>query len=397
MRKRSVRDHDIDGATVLLRVDYNLPMRPGTTEILDDVRIRATIPTLAHLLERRCRVLVVAHLGRPGGRRVEDLSLAPVSARLSELIGVGVAQLPQWRGAAVMDAAAAMAPGSVAMLENIRFDPGEESNDPALAADLAAPADVYVSDAFGAAHRAHASTEGVARLMPALAGLLMERELTALGGALGAPERPFVAAVGGAKVSDKIAVLDRLSALADTLVIGGGMAATFIAAAGHGVGASAVERDRLGYARDLVSGPGSGRARVLVPTDVVVADAFSEGARAMTVGAGEIPDGWLVLDIGPETARAYSEAIAGARTVLWNGPMGVFEWGAFSRGTRAVAEAMARLDGTAATVTGGGSTSEALSRLGLTSRISHDSTGGGATLAFMEGRPLPGVEALMDA
>ena len=396
MPKRTIRDHEIDGSTVLLRVDYNLPMRPGTTEILDDARIRATIPTLEHLVGRRCRVLIVTHLGRPSGRRVEDLSLAPVSARLAELIGAEVTQLSGWRGRGVAEAAARMEPGSIAVLENIRFDPGEETNDPALAADLADLADVYVSDAFGAAHRAHASTEGVARLLPALAGLLMERELAALGGALGAPERPFAAVVGGAKVSDKIAVLDRLSALADTLMVGGGMAATFLAARGHSVGGSPVERDRLGYARDLMSGRGGG-GRVLVPTDVVAADGFSEDAAARTVGAGEVPDGWLVLDIGPETARAYRGAISGARTVLWNGPMGVFEWDAFSGGTRAVAEAMARLDGTATTVTGGGSTSEALARLGLTGRITHDSTGGGATLAFIEGRPLPGVQVLMDA
>ena len=396
MPKRTIRDHEIDGSTVLLRVDYNLPMRPGTTEILDDARIRATIPTLEHLVGRRCRVLIVTHLGRPSGRRVEDLSLAPVSARLAELIGAEVTQLPGWRGRGVAEAAARMEPGSIAVLENIRFDPGEETNHPALAADLADLADVYVSDAFGAAHRAHASTEGVARLLPALAGLLMERELAALGGALGAPERPFAAVVGGAKVSDKIAVLDRLSALADTLMVGGGMAATFLAAQGHSVGGSPVERDRLGYARDLMSGRGGG-GRILVPTDVVAADGFSEDAAARTVGAGEVPDGWLVLDIGPQTARAYRGAISGARTVLWNGPMGVFEWDAFSAGTRAVAEAMARLDGTATTVTGGGSTSEALARLGLTRTITHDSTGGGATLAFIEGRPLPGVQALMDA
>ena len=386
----------MDGSTVLLRVDYNLPMRPGTTEILDDARIRATIPTLEHLVGRRCRVLIVTHLGRPGGRRVEDLSLAPVSARLAELIGAEVTQLAGWRGRGVAEAAARMEPGSIAVLENIRFDPGEETNDPALAAALADLADVYVSDAFGAAHRAHASTEGVARLLPALAGLLMERELAALGGALGAPERPFAAVVGGAKVSDKIAVLDRLSALADTLMVGGGMAATFLAAQGHSVGGSPVERDRLGYARDLMSGRGGG-GRVLVPTDVVAADDFSEDAAARTVGAGEVPDGWLVLDIGPETARAYRGAISGARTVLWNGPMGVFEWDAFSGGTRAVAQAMAGLDGATTTVTGGGSTSEALARLGLTRTITHDSTGGGATLAFIEGRPLPGVQVLLDA
>ncbi|CAI8056855.1 Phosphoglycerate kinase [Geodia barretti] len=282
-----------------------------------------------------------------------------------------------------------MTPGSIAMLENIRFDPGEAANDPALAEDLAALADVFVNDAFGAAHRAHASTEGVAHHLPALAGLLMEKELVALGGALQTPERPFTAIVGGAKVSDKIAMLDRLVSLVDTLIIGGGMAATFLAAQGHRVGASILEEDRMEYARGLLS-------EVLAPTDVVVANAFSENAKTKLVSVDDIPDDWLVLDIGPRTADAYCRAVSASRTVLWNGPMGVFEWETFSGGTRKVAEAIADLHGTATTVTGGGSTSEAVSRLGLTSRISHDSTGGGATLAFIEGKVLPGVAALMD-
>ncbi len=394
--KRSIRNYEIDGKTVLLRVDYNLPMRPGTTEILDDRRILATVPTLAHLLERSCRVLIVTHLGRPDGRWVKGLALSPVSDRLSELLGVPVVQLPAYRGPEVAAVIEAMPLGSIAMLENIRFDPGEEANDPQLAEDLAGLADIFVNDAFGAAHRAHASTEGVARLLPAVAGLLMEKELSALGGALLTPERPFTAVVGGAKVSDKIAVLDRLSSLVDTLIIGGGMAATFLAAQGHSVGSSIVEQERMAYATDLVSGTRCSSARVLTPTDVVVADRLSEKAKAKTVRVGDIPGGWLILDIGPETAETYSRAVAESRTVLWNGPMGVFEWEAFSHGTRKVAESVAELYGTATTVTGGGSTSEAVARLGLTSRISHDSTGGGATLAFIEGKELPGVAALLD-
>ncbi|CAI8056858.1 Phosphoglycerate kinase [Geodia barretti] len=363
-------------------------MRPGTTEILDDRRILATVPTLAHLVERLCRVLIVTHLGRPNGHRIMDLSLAPVSSR--------VLQLPGHKGLHLKVAIDAMTPGSIAMLENIRFDPGEAANDPALAEDLAALADVFVNDAFGAAHRAHASTEGVAHHLPALAGLLMEKELVALGGALQTPERPFTAIVGGAKVSDKIAMLDRLVSLVDTLIIGGGMAATFLAAQGHRVGASILEEDRMEYARGLLSGAHRGSAQVLAPTDVVVANAFSENAKTKLVSVDDIPDDWLVLDIGPRTADAYCRAVSASRTVLWNGPMGVFEWETFSGGTRKVAEAIADLHGTATTVTGGGSTSEAVSRLGLTSRISHDSTGGGATLAFIEGKVLPGVAALMD-
>ncbi len=394
--KRSIRNYAIDGKTVLLRVDYNLPMRPGTTEILDDRRILATVPTLAHLLERSCRVLIVTHLGRPDGLWVEKLALAPVSDRLAGLLGVPVLQLPSYRGPEVEAAIEVMPHGSIAMLENIRFDPGEEANDVRLAEDLAGLAEVFVNDAFGAAHRAHASTEGVARLLPAVAGLLMEKELSALGGALQTPERPFTAVVGGAKVSDKIAVLDRLSSLVDTLIIGGGMAATFLAAQGHSVGSSVVEEERMAYATDLMSDTQCSSARVLTPTDVVVADRFTEKAKVKTVVVEDIPDGWLVLDIGPETAEAYSRAIAESRTVLWNGPMGVFEWEAFSDGTRRVAESVAELHGTATTVTGGGSTSEAVARLGLTSRISHDSTGGGATLAFIEGKELPGVAALLD-
>ena len=396
VRKRSIRDHAIEGRTVLLRVDYNLPMRPGTTEILDDRRILATVPTLAYLLRNSCRVVIVTHLGRPNGRRTGDLALGPVSRRVGEVLGVPVLQCPGWKGPQVRAMIEEMEPGTIAMLENIRFDPGEESNDQDLAAELASLADLYVNDAFGAAHRAHASTEGVAHRLPALAGLLMERELDALGGALEAPERPFTAMVGGAKVSDKIDVLNRLAALVDTLIIGGGMAATFLAARGLSVGGSPVEEDRIGYARDLMAGGERGSAAVLTPTDAVAASAFAEDAETRTVAAGQVPDGWLILDIGPETADAYCKAISSSRTVLWNGPMGVFEWEPFSAGTRRVAGAVAALHGTATTVTGGGSTSEAVARLGLTSRISHDSTGGGATLAFIEGKVLPGVAALMD-
>jgi phosphoglycerate kinase len=410
MTKRSIRDYEVEGKTVLLRVDYNLPMKPGPAEqgggeILDDRRIMATVPTLAYLVQNECKVVIVTHLGRPKGKRMDEFALDPVAKRLSHILAMPIVQLPGCRGPEVQAAISAMPPGSIAMLENIRFEPGEESNDPELASDLAALADLYVDDAFGAAHRAHASTEGVAHHLPAIAGLLMEKELTVLSSAMEAPERPFTAIVGGAKVSDKMAVLDRLATLVDTLIIGGGMAATFLAAQGYSVGTSRVEEDRLDYARDLMAGAASnsaqgaaqGAASVLVPTDVVVAAGFAEEATSRTVGVGEIPDGWLVLDIGPDTAAAYAQAVSGSKSVLWNGPMGVFEWEAFSHGTRRVAQAVADLDGSATTVIGGGSTADAVARLGLASKVSHVSTGGGATLEFIEGKQLPGVAALMDA
>ncbi len=401
MVKLSIRDYEVEGKTVLLRVDYNLPMKPGpgpgAGEILDDRRIMATVPTLAYLVQNECRVVIVTHLGRPQGKRVDEFALDPVSTRLSQILAMPIVQLPGCRGPEVQAAISAMPPGSIAMLENIRFDPGEETNDPKLARDLAGLAGLYVNDAFGAAHRAHASTEGVAHHLPAIAGLLMERELSVLSSALEASERPFTAIVGGAKVSDKMAVLDRQAVLVDTLIIGGGMAATFLTAQGYTVGASKVEENRLDYARNLMAGEKPGAARVLVPTDVVVAAGFAEEATSRTVRVDEIPEGWLVLDIGPNTAAAYAQAVSESKTVLWNGPMGVFEWESFSHGTRRVAQAVADLDGIATTVIGGGSTADAVARLGLASKVSHVSTGGGATLEFIEGKELPGVAVLMDA
>jgi phosphoglycerate kinase len=401
VNKRSIRDYEVEGKTVLLRVDYNLPMKPGPVEqgggeILDDRRIMATVPTLAYLVQNECKVVIVTHLGRPNGKRVDEFALDPVARRLSHILAMPIVQLPGCRGPEVQAAINAMPPGSIAMLENIRFDPGEESNDPELASELAALADLYVDDAFGAAHRAHASTEGVAHHLPAIAGLLMEKELTVLSSAMEAPERPFTAIVGGAKVSDKMVVLDRLATLVDTLIIGGGMAATFLAAQGYTVGTSKVEEDRLDYARNLMASAAPGAATVLVPTDVVVAAGFAQEATSRTVSVDEIPQGWLVLDIGPDTAAAYAQAISGSKSVLWNGPMGVFEWEAFSHGTRRVAQAVADLDGSATTVIGGGSTADAVARLGLASKVSHVSTGGGATLEFIEGKELPGVAVLMD-
>lgn len=393
VKVKSIRTLDVAGKTALVRVDYNVPFRPGSTDISDDSRIRASLPTLLYLQERGCRIVVCSHLGRPKGRVVESLRMAPVSHRLSELLGTSVAQARQCVGEDVASAAAALAPGGVIMLENLRFHPGEEGNDAEFARGLAALADVYINDAFGAAHRAHASTAAVARLLPSSAGLLMERELQVLGDALDAPKRPFAAVLGGAKVSDKIGVLENLIGKADLLVIGGGMAATFIKAQGHSVGDSLVEDDRLAFARRIMDAD-RGCAKVLIPDDVVVADAFAADAEARVASASAIPDGWRIMDIGPQTARRYADALGECRTVIWNGPMGVFEWEAFSRGTAAVANALAGME-RATTITGGGSTAEAVGALGLATKMTHISSGGGASLEFMEGRELPGVAALM--
>ena len=323
------------------------------------------------------------------------MRMAPVSQRLSELLGTPVVQALQCVGEAVASAAASLAPGGLLMLENLRFHPGEEGNDAEFARGLAALADVYINDAFGAAHRAHASTAAVARLLPAAAGFLMERELRALGDALDAPERPFAAVLGGAKVSDKIGVLENLMGKVDLLVIGGGMAATFIKAQGHSVGDSLVEDDRLAFARRIMDADKGGASKILVPDDVIAADAFAADADVRVASASAIPDGWRIMDIGPQTARRYADALGECRTVIWNGPMGVFEWDAFSQGTAAVANALAGME-RAATITGGGSTAEAVAALGLANRMTHISSGGGASLEFMEGRELPGVAALMD-
>ena len=391
--KKSVRDVDVRGQTVLVRVDFNVPFKPGTTEISDDGRIRASLPTLRYLLERDCKLIVCSHLGRPSGQVVESLRMAPVSRRLAELLGVPVRQCADVIGDEARAMASSLSSGEVMMLENTRFHPGEEANDAQFAQELASPASLYVNDAFGAAHRAHASTEGVARLLPSVSGLLMERELRFLGSVLDCPRRPFAAILGGSKVSDKIGVLDNLIDKVDLLLIGGGMAATFLKAQGHDVGESIVEDDRVAFAKQLIERSKSSGAKLLLPHDVVVAYEFAEDADALTVRVDTIPSGCMVMDIGPNTVKAYADAIRDCKTVMWNGPQGVFEWQAFSHGTRAIAEALASLDD-ATTVIGGGSTAEAVAKLGLSNRMSHVSSGGGASLEFMEGRELPGVAAL---
>ena len=393
--KRSVRDVDVRGQTILVRVDFNVPFKPGTSEISDDGRIRASLPTLRYLLEQNCALIVCSHLGRPKGRIDESLRMAPVSQRLAELLGSRVLQCNETIGQDVRALADRLTGGDVMMLENTRFHPGEEANDSEFSRELASLATFYINDAFGAAHRAHASTEGVAHWLPSAAGLLLERELQFLGGALQDPRRPFASILGGAKVSDKIGVLDNLAEKADLLLIGGGMAATFIKALGFNVGESPVEDDRVAFAKNLIDRSESGEVRLLLPDDVVVADRSTADADSRTVPVDSIPISFRIMDIGPNTAKQYCEAIQSCKTVMWNGPMGVFEWEAFSQGTRAIAETLASLE-EATTVLGGGSTAEAVAALGLTDRMTHVSSGGGASLEFLEGRGLPGVEALPD-
>ena len=392
---KTVEEIDVAGKTVLVRVDYNVPFRPGTLEVSDDRRIAASLPTIRYLVDRGCRVVLCSHLGRPRGRRVDEKRMAPVARRLEELLGAPVVETEECVGPEVRGTVGALKPGGVALLQNLRFHPEEEANDPGFASRLAALADVYVNDAFGAAHRAHASVEGVARLLPSAVGFLMARELEMLGRALESPQRPFAAVLGGAKASDKIAVIESLSRKVDVLIIGGGMAATFLKAQGLETGDSPVEDDQIDFAARFVDGARRRGPLVRLPVDVVVADSFSEAARHRVVASSAIPRGWRIMDVGPSSSGLFAQALADARTVLWNGPMGVFEWDFASEGTRRVAETLAGLSG-ATTVVGGGSTAEAVGRLGLADMMTHVSTGGGASLELLEGRVLPGVAALME-
>ena len=393
--KKTVQDIDVDGKAVLVRVDYNVPFRPGSTEISDDSRIRASLPTVRYLLDRGCRVILCSHLGRPKGRVVEELRMEPVARRLSDMLGVPVAQMRESIGAEAQTAVEALRSGDVMMLENLRFHPGEESNNPELASALASLAEVYVDDAFGTAHRAHASNVGVTRFLPSVAGLLMDRELESLGKALDHADRPFTAIVGGAKVSDKMAVLENLAGRVDTLIVGGGMAATFLKARGLEVGDSPVEEDRMQFAARFVSSAQDSGLSLILPVDVVIADSFSATADSRAVDASQIPMGWRIMDIGPRTVALFEEALSPSRTVVWNGPMGVFEWEPFADGTARVADILAGLRH-ATTAVGGGSTAESVEAFGLTDKMTHVSTGGGASLEYLEGKILPGVAALAD-
>ncbi len=391
MAKRTVRDVDWRGKRAFVRVDFNVPFDDAGA-ISDDARIREVLPTLAHIRERGASVVLGAHLGRPAGKRESDLELAPIAERLAELLGAPVEYVHDAPGDLARERASSLREGDVLLLENLRFWPGEEANDAAFSASLAVLADVYVNDAFGTAHRSHASTEGVAHLLPAVAGLLIEREVSFLGQVLDDPKRPLAALLGGAKVSDKLRVLERLIGHADAIYVGGGMAATFLAAKGLAVGASLVEDDLVEACATMIESAG---ASLHLPTDVVVAERIEAGAPARPVAAGDIPDGWMVLDIGPETAASFARELAGMGTVVWNGPMGVFEVPPFDAGTRVVADALA--ESSAITIVGGGSTAEAVAHFGLADKMTHVSTGGGASLEFLEGKVLPGVAALDDA
>ena len=395
MKKRTVRDCDWQGKRALVRVDFNVPFERGTRRISDDVRIREALPTINYLRERGASILLCAHLGRPDGQRDANLTLDPVAERLSELLGAPVAYVRDAIGEEARGAAERLAPGGVLLLENIRFWPEEERNDPAFAAALASIADAYVNDAFGAAHRAHASTEGAARHLPAMAGLLMEKEIAFLGGILNAPARPLAALLGGAKVSDKLQVLGRLVGHADELLVGGGMAATFLKAQGYEIGASLLEESLVGFCAETMERAAAASTPIALPDDVVVAERIEEHAPSQAVDVGAVPSGAMILDVGPRSAERYASRLAAMGSVVWNGPMGVFEVEPFHRGTQSIAEALAASG--AVTVIGGGSTAEAVARLGLADRMSHVSTGGGASLEFLEGKDLPGVAALDDA
>jgi phosphoglycerate kinase len=388
--KKTVRDIDVQGKRVLVRVDFNVPIQNG--QITDDRRIRESLPTIQYLLEHGAKVILMSHLGRPKGKRDPQYSLRPVAERLSELLHRPVRFLDDCVGEAVEAAVQAMAPGEVVLLENLRFHPEEEANDPALAQALARLGEIYVNDAFGSAHRAHASTEGVVHYLPAVAGLLMEKELRYLGSALQNPERPFIAILGGAKVHDKIGVIGNLLPKVDRLLIGGGMAFTFLKAQGYEIGRSLLDSESLEFARDTLQRAGD---KIVLPVDVVVAPEPRADAPVQVVPVSQIPPDQMGLDIGAQTVSRFGEIIRAARTVVWNGPMGMFELPPFAEGTRGVLQAVA--ESGAVTILGGGDTAAAAEQLGFADRITHISTGGGASLEFLEGRELPGVAVLMEA
>ena len=387
--KKTIRDAEWRGQRALVRVDFNVPIKDG--RVGDDTRIRAALPTLAFLLEHGASVVLCSHLGRPKDGPDPKYSLAPVAAHLESLLGRPVKFVGALVGPEAEAKASALKPGEVLLLENTRFEAGETKNDPALAAGLARLGTTYVNDAFGSAHRAHASTEGVARHLPAVAGLLMEKELTYLGKVMEAAEHPFIAILGGAKISDKVGVIESLLQRADRLLIGGGMGNTFLAARGVPMGDSLVEAEAVEKARAVLMSAGE---KILLPTDAILADGANAEAARKTVVLGEVPPGWRAMDIGPATVRQFTAAIASARLVVWNGPMGVFEMAPFAEGTFAVARALADNKGT--TIVGGGDSAAAMAQAGLAGKMTHVSTGGGATLELLEGKDLPGVAALMD-
>lgn len=392
MQKKTVRDVEVKGKRVFCRVDFNVPMSEGT--ITDDTRIRAALPTVQYLTEQGAKVILASHLGRPKGKVVEEMRLTAVAQRLTELLGQEVKKSEEVVGEAVLAQVQGLQEGEVLLLENVRFHPGEEKNDPELAKQLASLADLFVNDAFGAAHRAHASTEGIGHYIPAVSGFLMEKELEFLGGALSNPERPFTAIIGGAKVKDKIGVIESLLDKVDNLIIGGGLANTFIKAQGYDVGSSLLEEDKVELAASFIQKAKDKGVSFYIPTDVVVADRFANDAQNKVVPVSEIPAGWQALDIGTETTQTYQTVIEQSKTVVWNGPMGVFEMESFMKGTQAMAKAMVNVAGT--TIIGGGDSVAAVEKAGVADQMSHISTGGGASLEFMEGKQLPGVTILGD-
>ncbi len=419
--KKTVKDVDVKGKKVLLRCDFNVPMaKDGSGVITDDKRIRAALPTIQYLLDQGAAVIACSHMGKPVAtfesykkkqlekgkdeasiteekwkKSLAELRMEPVAARLSELLGKPVILADDVVGPDAQAKAAALKPGEILLLQNTRFEKGETKNDPALAKAMADMAEVYVSDAFGAVHRAHASTAGVAAHLPAVSGFLIQKELDFIGGALANPKRPLVAILGGSKVSSKIGVINNLLEIADTIIIGGGMAYTFSAAQGGKVGNSLLEEDWKDYSLEMIQKAKDKGVKLLLPVDTVIADAFAPDANSQVVKAGEIPDGWEGLDIGPETVKLYCDAVADAGTVIWNGPMGVFEFEKFAAGTKAVAEALSKTS--AITIIGGGDSAAAVQQLGYADKMTHISTGGGASLEFMEGKELPGVACLLEA
>lgn len=392
LNKKTMKDIDVKGKRVFVRVDFNVPMAEGA--ITDETRIRAAIPTIEYLVEQGAKVILASHLGRPKGEVKEDMRLTAVGVRLAEIMGKPVTKLDESIGQKVEEAVANMQNGDIILLENVRFHAGEEKNDPALAEQFAKLADVYVNDAFGAAHRAHASTEGIAKYVPAVSGYLMQKELDVLGKALSNPERPFTAIIGGAKVKDKIGVIESLLEKVDHLIIGGGLSFTFIKAQGYDIGKSLLEEDKIDLAKSFIEKAKAKGVQLHMPIDAVVANEFSKDAETQIVDVDAIPADWMGLDIGPKTAAKYAEVIKDSKLIIWNGPMGVFEMDKFANGTKTVANAMATTTGY--TVIGGGDSAAAVEKFEVADKMDHISTGGGASLELMEGKELPGIVALND-
>ena len=392
--KKSIRDVEVTGKRVLVRVDFNVPLDPKTNDIMDDSRIIASLPTIWYLLEHKAKIILCSHLGRPDGKIVESLRMTPVAERLSQLINLPIYTVSDCVGPRVKQAVAKLKNGDILLLENLRFHPEEEENDPNFSKALAELADIYVDDAFGTAHRAHASTYGVAKYLPAYAGLLLEKELKALGNLLTDAQHPFAALLGGAKVSDKIKLISNMLDKVEILLIGGGMAATFLKAQNYNVGLSTVEEDKKELANQLIATAKKNNVQLMLPLDVIVADAINDQAKPFIAPISMIPANRYIVDIGPQTIELFTENLRKCRTIFWNGPMGVYEIPQFSRGTRSMAELLANLSAT--TVVGGGSTAEIVSEMHLGFKMTHVSTGGGASMSFLEGKTLPGVDVLID-